>query len=279
MSNISPKRASFFELMGGTKALIGMVHVHALPGTPDWGGNLQMVIDTALRDAATLKEAGFDAILIENMHDLPYLNREVGHEISTAMSLIGYLIKRAFQIPTGIQILAGANQAALAAANSAGLDFIRAEGFVFGHLADEGLMNADAGPLLRYRKQIGAEGIQIFTDIKKKHSAHTISQDVSLLEMAEAADFFKSDGIIVTGSSTGKSAATEELNSLSEQVLPVLVGSGISIQNIETYLPLADGFIVGSSIKENGKWQNPVSYQNATKLVAQFQKSQVKLKS
>lgn len=50
-----------------------------------------------------------------------------------------------------------------------GLDFIRAEGFVFSHVADEGIINACAGDLLRYRKQIGAENIQIFADIKKKH--------------------------------------------------------------------------------------------------------------
>lgn len=50
-----------------------------------------------------------------------------------------------------------------------GLDFIRAEGFVFSHVADEGIINACAGNLLRYRKQVGAENIQIFADIKKKH--------------------------------------------------------------------------------------------------------------
>lgn len=36
-------------------------------------------------------------------------------------------------------------------------------------MADEGFLNACAGDLLRYRKQIGAEHVQIFTDIKKKH--------------------------------------------------------------------------------------------------------------
>lgn len=40
---------------------------------------------------------------------------------------------------------------------------------MYSHIADEGLMNACAGPLLRYRHNIGAEHIAIFTDIKKKH--------------------------------------------------------------------------------------------------------------
>jgi predicted TIM-barrel enzyme len=49
------------------------------------------------------------------------------------------------------------------------LDFqyIRAESFVFSHVADEGLMNACAGQLLRYRKQLGIEEkVAVFTDIK-----------------------------------------------------------------------------------------------------------------
>ena len=266
-TTMTPKD-KFFQLMGKQKALIGMVHVAALPGTPAYEGSMQPIIDSALRDAATLKEAGFDAILIENMHDLPYLNREVGHEISTAMALIGYLIKRAFQLPTGIQILAGANQAALAAANSAGLDFIRAEGFVFGHVADEGWMDADAGHLLRFRKNIGASNILIFTDIKKKHSAHAITADVDLAATADAAAFFKSDGLIVRGSSTGKQAASKDLEALLAQLLPVIVGSGITSDNLLHYLPLADAFIIGSFLKTDGKWQNPVDYARAASLVA-----------
>ena len=268
-AKIAPKE-KFRQLFGKSKALIGMVHVEALPGTPDFEGSMQAVIDGALRDAATLKEAGFDAILIENMHDLPYLNREVGHEISSAMAIIGYLIKRAFQMPTGMQILAGANHAAMAAANSGGLDFIRAEGFVFSHVADEGLMNADAGNLLRFRKNIGAENILVFSDIKKKHSAHTITADVDLLETAEAAAFCKSDGIIVTGTSTGKKTSQADLNALLSQSLPVIVGSGITADNLPEYIELADAFIVGSWLKTDGNWRNPVDYSRASQLAKIF---------
>ena len=104
------------------------------------------------------------------MHDIPYLNRHVGPEIVAAMSVVCNEVKREVQnLPCGVQILAGANTEALAVAKAAGLDFIRAEGFVFSHVADEGLMNSDAGEILRYRKQIGADDVLVFTDIKKKH--------------------------------------------------------------------------------------------------------------
>lgn len=104
------------------------------------------------------------------MHDIPYLNRKVGPEVTAAMSVIANEVKREVKnLPCGIQILAGANRDALAVAKAAGLEFIRTEGFVFSHVADEGIMNSDAGELLRYRKQIGADEVLVFCDIKKKH--------------------------------------------------------------------------------------------------------------
>lgn len=258
---------SFKTIFPTGKALIGMVHLQGLPGTPAYKGSMQSVIDAAMQDAAHLKAAGFDALLIENMHDLPYLNGNVGHEISAAMSVVGYLVKRAFQMPTGVQVLAAANQAALATALASGLDFIRAEAFVFGHVADEGWMDAQAGPLLRYRKNIGAEDICIFADIKKKHSAHAMTSDVNILETAKAAAFFKADAVVVTGKSTGEAADREELRQLATGCpLPVLVGSGIDMANAKLYSKLCQAMIVGSSIKEGGKWENPVSLEAASRL-------------
>ena len=138
-------------------------------------------------------------------------------------------------------------------------DFIRAEGFVFGHLADEGMMNSDAAELLRYRKQIGADNIKIWTDIKKKHSSHTISSDVSIGEMAKAAEFFLADGIIVTGNATGEEASLNDVEAVKAVTgLPLIIGSGIDEINIAGFWPFADAFIVGSSFKIAGNWQNDV---------------------
>lgn len=109
------------------------------------------------------------------------------------MSVLGSSIK------CGIQILACGNKQAIAVAQSTGAHFIRAEGFVFSHVADEGFTDANAGQLLRYRKCIEADQVLVFTDIKKKHSSHAITSDVSLVETAHAAEFFMSDGVILTG--------------------------------------------------------------------------------
>ncbi len=258
----------FDSIFKNPKPVIGMIHVEALPGTPKYKGSVAGIIDKAIREALIYSDAGVDSIMIENMHDVPYLKRNVGPEISILMSIVGYEVKNKTGLPVGLQILAGANKEALAAANSAGLDFIRSEGFVFAHIADEGFIEADAGELLRYRKFIGADHIAIFTDVKKKHSSHSITADVDISETAKAAEFFLSDGIILTGKSTSEETSMEDVRSVKENVsLPVLIGSGVTIDNLEKYFDAADGFIIGSHFKENGFWQNGVDVMRVKKFM------------
>jgi len=250
------------------KSLIGMVHIGALPGTPRNDQNIENIIADAVNDAVILEEQGVDAIMIENMHDRPYQNRVVGPEVVAAMTAVACNLRKRVSLPLGIQVLAGANKEALAIAFAAGFDFIRAEGFVFGHLADEGMMNSDAGELLRYRKLIGAEHIRIFTDVKKKHSSHAISSDVSIEETAKAAEFFLADGVIVTGAATGEKASLNDVKAVKNVVkIPLLIGSGIDEKNIGDYWEFADGFIIGSSFKEHGTWENKVDSARVKKFI------------
>lgn len=245
------------DILGLEKPVIGMIHVKALPGTPKYGGSVIDIIQASLQEAEVYKECGIDALTIENMHDVPYLNKSASHEISTLMSIIGYEVKRETNLPVGMQILAGANKQALAAAHSAGLDFIRAEGFAFAHIADEGIIESDAGELLRYRKMIGAEHIKIFTDIKKKHSSHSITDDTDIIETAKAAEFFLSDGVILTGAATGSEADLSELEKVKGNIdIPVLIGSGVNFDNVEQYIKKADALIIGSYFKINSNWSN-----------------------
>ncbi len=242
------------------KLIIGMIHVQALPGTPNHKMSLSQISDLAVKEAKQYEKANLDAIIIENMHDVPYMKGTVGPEIIAAMTLVAKAIRDAVNLPLGIQILAGANKEALAVAKAADLDFIRAEGFVFGHVTDEGYIDSCAGELMRYRKMIEADKVKVFTDIKKKHSSHAITSDVDIVETAHAAEFFLSDGVIITGSSTGKAVDIRELDALKDSVNgPILIGSGISVDNIAEYWSFADAFIVGSFFKEDAYWMNPIS--------------------
>jgi uncharacterized protein len=238
-------------------SLIGMLHLQPLPGAAGWGGCLEPVLEQALSEAAIYKANGFDALMIENMHDVPFLKGHVEPETTAAMAVIAHAVKRETQIPLGVQILAGANLEALAVAVAASLDFIRVEAFVFGHLGDEGYQESCAPELIRRRWQLRAEPIKIFADIKKKHSAHAITSDITLAETARAAEFFKADGVIVTGMETGDPPPRTDLECVRRSVgCLVLVGSGVDAGNLKQYYPHADAVIVGSSLKAGGKWQN-----------------------
>lgn len=251
-----------------SKSVIGMIHVDALPGTPKYHAPMPEVIAKAKAEALQYKATGIDVLMIENMHDVPF-SRSAGPEIVAAMTVLGYEVKNTTGLRCGLQILAAANREALAAAQAAGLDFVRAEGFVFGHLADEGYIDGCAADLLRYRTQIDADHILVLTDIKKKHSSHALTADVDIVETAHAAEFFLSDGVIVTGIATGTEANLEELRAVKQAVqIPVLVGSGVTTENVDRYLDVADALIVGSYFKYNGLWHKGVDSERVKAFMA-----------
>jgi membrane complex biogenesis BtpA family protein len=256
------------SIFTSSKPVIGVIHVGALPGTPRNNQSVADLVKSARDEAGLYREAGVDAIIIENMHDVPYLRGEVGPEIVAAMTVIGREAKLAAALPIGIQVLAGANIEAMAVAHAAGLDFIRAEGYAYAHVADEGIIQSSAARLLRYRKMIGAENVQVWADIKKKHAAHAITADVSLGETAETVEFMGADCVIVTGSVTGKPPSIEDVSEAKRHCsLQVVLGSGISEKNIEEFYHHADGFIVGTSFKEDTHWTKPVDAARVTRFL------------
>ena len=256
------------SLFSQQKPVIGVIHVGALPGAPRSERSVRELIESAREEAKIYKECGVDGIIIENMHDVPYLKGEVGPEIVAAMTAIGTQVKSECGLPVGVQILAGANIEAMAVAHAAGLDFIRAEGFAYAHVADEGLIQASAAKLLRYRRMIGAGRVQVWADVKKKHSAHAITADVSLGQTAETIEFMGADCVIVTGSVTGEAPNVADVQEAKQHChLPVFLGSGISEHNIEQFHNEADGFIIGSAFKVDGLWSNTIDPARVTSFV------------
>jgi hypothetical protein len=261
--------ADFRKIINKEKALIGMVHLRALPGTQKSTKTPQQIVGIAVDEATKLVENGFDAVLIENMHDAPYLLREVGPEIVAAMTVATQAVVDAVEVPVGVQILAGANKAAIAVAHATGAHFIRAEGFAFASVADEGIMDvADAGPLLRERRRIDADHIAVLADIQKKHSSHALTADLSIGDHARGADFMGADGVIVTGNHTGHAVDVAQLREVRGATeLPILVGSGVTPGNIKQIFEFADAVIVGSSIKQGGNWENALDIKRCEDLV------------
>ena len=241
-------------------ALIGMVHLDALPGSPAARRYVAEIAERAAHEATMLADAGFDAILVENMHDRPYLRRAVGPETVAAMTLATAAVRNATALPVGVQVLAGANLEALAICVATGATFIRAEGFAYASVADEGLFDeADAPRLLRRRRELGATGVLILADIRKKHSSHAITGDLDLAEHAAGAAFMGADAVVVTGAATGRPTSPDDLAAAKRGgPLPVVVGSGADAASVASLLAHADAIIVGSSIKRDGHWANPI---------------------
>jgi membrane complex biogenesis BtpA family protein len=261
-------------LFGAPRALVGMLHVGPLPGSPlarEAGIDLDRQVATAVEQAEIYRAAGFHGLLVENMFDRPYLKGRVGPETVAAMTAIGREVRRAVPLPLGVQVLAAANEEALAVALACGAAFVRVEGFVFAHVADEGLVEAAAGPLLRYRAAIAADHVRVFADVKKKHSSHAITADLDVAETARAAEFALADGVIVTGTATGRPAEAAEVEAVAAAVgIPTLVGSGVTADNVASFAA-ADGLIVGSSVKQRGDWRMPLDPVAVRRLADAFQ--------
>lgn len=250
-----------------------MIHLGALPGTPANHRSLADIEKQALQEAKIFRAAGVQGLMLENMHDTPYLRNQVGPEIVAAMAIIARAVKEQSQLPCGIQILAGANVAAMAVAHAAGLDFIRAEGFAFAHVADEGIIESSAAELLRFRRHIRAERVQVWTDVKKKHSSHAITADVDIGETAHAVEFMRGDAVIVTGAVTGDAPQGADVLAVKAKTrLPVYLGSGVTAANLKSFYAAADGFIVGSEFKQNGHWAGAVDARRAEKFMAAHRK-------
>ena len=236
-----------------------MIALLPLPGAPHYGGDDKKIVSQALSDLRHYLAAGVDAIVLENSHDLPYIKPPLPARAIQLMKRVSKEVRRRFDGPVGIQMLEAANETALEIAREADLDFLRVEGYVFAHVGGAGLIEGCAGRLLRRRKALGCEHIKIFGDVKKKHCSHALTGDLDILDEVKQAEFFLVDGVIVTGARTTEPPAVAELRRVKRQArVPVLIGSGMTPDNIRTYFSLADGFIVGSTFREGGRFLGPL---------------------
>ena len=258
------------ELFGVKKPIIGMIHVLPLPGSPRGRGcDLEKVYDEAVAEALRLQEGGIDGLLLENAGDIPFLKPEdIGLETVGAMSVIGDRIRRASKLPLGFNIVANAAKASLACARCSGADFVRVNQWANAYVANEGIVEGAAAHALRYRAQIEADGIVIFADVHVKHGSHAIVADRDIAEQARDVEFFGADVMIATGSRTGHATAAREIEEIrSGTTRPVLIGSGLTPANAAELLKIADGAIVGSWLKDNGKMSGRIEVAKVAQLM------------
>jgi len=245
-----------------------MVHLAPLPGSPASRLTQRQIIAQATADARVLSEAGFDAILIENFGDAPFRATRVDPHTVAVMTVVARAVREATELPIGINVLRNDPMAALAVAICCEAAFIRVNVHTGVYATDQGIIEGRADETLRYRKRIGAD-VAIFADVHVKH-AHPLSSSDIAEAAAEAAYRGRADGLIVSGSATGKPTNLEDLRKVRAAVpdRPVLVGSGATAETIRDILACGCGAIVGTSIKENGSTTAPVDRERARAFLA-----------
>lgn len=262
MVSISAEKTSAIqEIFSRSKAIIGVVHCEPFPGSPNYRGkSINQIMDIALSDAKSYLSAGVHGLIVENHGDIPFSKPEdIGYETAAFMSVITDRIKKEFDCPLGINVLANAAIPALATALAGGADFVRVNQWANAYIANEGFIEGAAAKALRYRSQLRAEHIRVFADSHVKHGSHAIVADRTITELTRDVDFFQADAVIATGQRTGDSATMDEIDEISAATeLPLLVGSGVTPDNICQILQRTQGVIVASTLKFGGVWWNQV---------------------
>ncbi|SFD51844.1 hypothetical protein SAMN05428997_13128 [Bosea sp. CRIB-10] len=249
------------SLFGRTKAVIGVIHSLPLPGSPHYEGDpMDRIYAYAEAEARRYRDGGVDGLIVENHGDIPFAKPdELGPETASAMAVMSHRVAEASKLPIGINVLANGAVQALAVAKAAGAAFVRVNQWANAYVANEGFMEGKAGQASRYRAWLRAKDIAIFSDVHVKHGAHAITADRTLTELTRDSEFFDADAVIVTGQRTGDSARLDQLETVQNATkLPVLVGSGVTAENVASIFDFADAVIVASSLKHDGGWWNEV---------------------
>lgn len=257
---------SLQERFGVVKPVIAMLHFPGLPGRPqhDRAGGKDHLVDVVGRDLEQLQAAGVNAVLFCNEADIPY-DLEVGVEIPAAMAAVIGELRSSVTVPFGVNILWDA-KASLALARATGASFIR-EVVTGVYESDLGMISPAIGKIAAYRTAIGAESVALFDNISPEFASAIGSRGVA--ERARGARFLGVDAILISGPAAGEQFAMSDLRAAKEAVpdMPVIANTGVRAERVPEIFAIADGAIVGTSLKVDGVTWNPVDPARAQALM------------
>jgi len=258
---------NFEWVFGKTKPVIGMVHLGALPGTPLYEPErgLTGLVEDAAKDLAALQAAGFDAVMFGNENDRPY-ELEVDTASTATMAYIIGQLRNRITVPFGVNVLWDPlSTIALAAAT--GARFVR-EIFTGSYASDMGPWNPDAGKATRYRDRLGRDDLVMLYNVSAEFAWSLDRRP--LPDRARSAVFSSiPDAVLVSGQITGEAAALSDLEAVKAALpsTPVLANTGVRHETVAEVLSIADGCVVGSSLKVDGNTWNPVDPERAAEFM------------
>ncbi|MBS1958337.1 MAG: BtpA/SgcQ family protein [Bdellovibrionales bacterium] len=250
--------------------LIGVIHLPALPGAP--GSSrlhpaqaLDVAGTLAVKEAQLLARAGFDGIILENFGDVPFMKDQVAPETVASMAVIVAAVRSAVNVKLGVNVLRNDGFSALAIAAVTGADFIRVNVLSGAAATDQGIIEGKAAPLMRERVRLGAPDVAVMADVLVKH-ARTLSETDLTLAIEEATFRAGAEGVIVTGSTTGRAPDrnqwSEALGACRRIGKPLFAGSGITVETLNEWAKnpkqIPHGVIVGSALRKGGKAGAPL---------------------
>lgn len=246
----------------GKKICLGMIHIPPLPGAPLFKGDLKDVLDHCKSDVDAYLESGIDGLVFENFGDTPFHPGRNPPETIAAMTWViaNCLAGRDEGIHVGVNVLRNDAISALAIGKAVGANFIRVNIHQGTSVTDQGIISGNAHETMRYRRAIGAEEIKIFADVSVKHANPLIQKPLSQ-ECIELVERGLVDGaLILTGMMTGVEPdinVVKQIPHLKEDLpsIPIFLGSGVDLLNVQRMLDLSDskidGFIIGTAFKED----------------------------
>jgi membrane complex biogenesis BtpA family protein len=257
----------FRRVFGANKPVIAMVHFGALPGAPLYHAEagVEGLIAGIRADLRALQAAGFDAVMFGNENDRPYEFNVDAASVATMAYAIG-VVRGEIAVPFGVNVLWDP-AASIALAAATGASFVR-EIFTGTYASDMGPWNPDAGAAVRYRDRLGRRDLALLYNVSAEF-AYSLDRR-SLADRARSAVFSSiPDAILVSGAITGEAAAMSDLEAVKKALpdTPVLANTGVKHATVAEVLAVADGVIVGSSLKVGGNTWNPVDPERAAEFM------------
>jgi membrane complex biogenesis BtpA family protein len=251
---------------GTPKPVIAMLHFPGLPGRPRHNRELgrSHLVDVVGRDLETLQGAGVDGLLFCNENDIPY-QLVVGPEIPAAMAAVIGELRASVRVPFGVNILWDA-KSSIAVARATGATFVR-EVLTGVYESDLGVLSPAIGDLAGYRTAIGADDVAFFDNISPEFSSALGTRGIA--DRARSAAFLGVDAILISGPAAGVPFAMSDLRTAKDAVpdMPVFANTGVSADRLEEILAVADGVIVGTSLKIDGDTWSRVDPARAERLM------------